>query len=43
MPIGSPRPTTTQFAKLVKFSYLWLRQSFSYVERDRWQTGFSGN
>ena len=30
VPVGSPRITTSQFAKLVKFSYLWLRQSFPY-------------
>ena len=30
VPVGTPRLTTSQFAKLGKFSYLWLRQSFSY-------------
>ena len=30
LPVGNPRRITSQFAKLGKFSYLWLKQSFPY-------------
>ena len=36
-------PTTSQFAKLVKFSYLWPWQSFPYRGGCRWRAGFCGN
>ena len=43
LPVGSPRRITSQFAKLGKFSYLWLRQSFPYKGWRRWQAGFCEN
>ena len=43
VPVGSPRLTTSQFAKLGKFSYLWPKQSFPYKGWCRWQAGFCGN